>query len=120
MFKELHNLPVPNGTVLDGEIIVSDKHGRPDFEAVMERFKSTKAPYQISFCVFDVIYYKGEKITSLPLLDRKEILEKIIPEDTPLFIKVKWIEGNGEAYFGLIKQHGLEGILARRKLPNTP
>jgi ATP-dependent DNA ligase len=41
-FPELANLPIHNGTVLDGEIIVTDNLGRPDFEAVMERFMSRK------------------------------------------------------------------------------
>jgi DNA ligase-1 len=113
-FTELINLPIPNGTVLDGEIIVSDEQGRPDFEAVMERFMSKKSGHQISFCVFDIIYYNGEKITNLPLLERKELLEKVIPEDTPLLNKVKWVEGNGVQYFDLIKQHELEGIVQKR------
>lgn len=42
-FPELVNLPIPNGTVLDGEIIVTDNQGRPDFEATMERFLSNKS-----------------------------------------------------------------------------
>lgn len=113
-FPELVNLPIPNGTVLDGEIIVTDNLGRPDFEAVMERFMSRKSVHQISFSVFDVIYHKGEKITNLPLLERKEILNKLISEDTPLFNKVQWIEGNAEQYFELIKQHELEGIVQKK------
>ncbi|MBY0148850.1 hypothetical protein H0184_23640 [Neobacillus niacini] len=68
---------------------------------------SNKSQHDISFSVFDIIYFKGEKITSLQLLDRKEILEKVIKEDTPLLNKVRWIEGNAEQYFELIQQHDL-------------
>jgi DNA ligase 1 len=68
----------------------------------------------ISFSVFDIIYYNGEKITNLPLIERKALLEEIIPEDTPLFNKVQWLEGNGVQYFELIKQHGLEGIVQKK------
>jgi DNA ligase-1 len=113
-FPELVNLPIPNGTVIDGEIIVTDKNGKPDFEAVMERFMSKKSNHSISFSVFDVIYYNGEKITSLPLLDRKEILTQLIPDDSPLLNKVQWFEGNAEQYFELIKQYGLEGIVQKK------
>jgi DNA ligase 1 len=113
-FPELVNVPVPNGTVLDGEIVVTDQKGRPDFEATMERFMSKKSGHEISFSVFDIIYFNGEKVTSLPLLERKEILEEVIEEDTPLLNKVKWIEGNAEQYFELIKQHDLEGIVQKR------
>lgn len=35
MFPELLDLDIPDGTVLDGEIIVTDAHGKPDFEAII-------------------------------------------------------------------------------------
>jgi DNA ligase 1 len=38
-------LPLPNGTVLDGEITVTDEMGKPDFEAVMERFMLNKSKH---------------------------------------------------------------------------
>jgi DNA ligase-1 len=113
-FPELTKLPIPDGTVLDGEIVVTDHQGRPDFEAVMERFMSKDSGYEISFCVFDILYYKGKKITSLPLIERKGFLEKLITEDTPLLNKVQWMEGNAEQYFELIKQYDLEGIVQKR------
>ncbi|TWE01644.1 ATP dependent DNA ligase-like protein [Neobacillus bataviensis] len=50
---------------------------------------SRKSEHQISFSVFDVIYHKGERVTDLPLLERKEILNDLISEDTPLFNKVQ-------------------------------
>jgi DNA ligase-1 len=112
-FPELVDLPLPNGIMLDGEIIVTDNKGRPDFESAMERFMSKKSGHEISYNVFDIIYFNGEKITGLPLLDRKEILEKVVTEDTPLLNKVKWIEGNAEQYFELIKQYDLEGIVQK-------
>jgi DNA ligase 1 len=113
-FPELVNLPIPDGTVLDGEIIVTDFQGKPDFEAVMERFMSKRSEHQISFSVFDVIYHNGKKITDLTLLERKVVLEEIIPSDTPLLNKVLWLEGSAEQYFDLIRQHGLEGIVQKK------
>ncbi|WP_042456686.1 ATP-dependent DNA ligase [Neobacillus dielmonensis] len=113
-FPELINIPVPDGTVLDGEIIVSDDKGRPDFESVMERFMSKKSEHSISFCVFDIIYFNSQRISNLPLIERKAILEEVITEDTPILNKVKWIEGNAEQYFELIKQNELEGIVQKR------
>ncbi|PLR99552.1 ATP-dependent DNA ligase [Bacillus sp. T33-2] len=113
-YPELLNLNIPDNTVLDGELIVTDKDGKPDFEACMERFSSSRSPHEVSFSVFDVLYHKGDKITHLPLLDRKEILEEIIMEDTPIINKVKWTEGNGVAYFDLIKQHDLEGVVLKK------
>jgi len=39
-FPELLTIEIPDGTVLDGEIIVADSDGKPDFEAMMSRFQS--------------------------------------------------------------------------------
>lgn len=114
MFPELANIPLPNGTVLDGEMIVTNHLGEPDFEAAMERFKSKKSEHNISFSVFDIIYSNNKRITSLPLLDRKELLSDLIVEDTSLINKVQWIEGLGVEYFELVKQQDLEGIVQKR------
>jgi DNA ligase-1 len=114
-FPELLQLNIPPGTVLDGELIATDNQGKPDFEAVMGRFLSSKNKTPITFVAFDVLQYKGERITSLPLLERKEILQDIVPRDSSLFAKTQFIEGNGDAYFEAVKSQALEGIVLKRK-----
>jgi DNA ligase 1 len=52
-------------------------------------------------------------VTQLPLVERKELLDSIL-EPTESVIKVQWMYGNGEAYFDLVKQNGLEGIVLKR------
>lgn len=113
-FPELVNLPLPNGTVIDGEMIVTNEEGKPDFEAVMERFMSRKSEHLISFSVFDILFSNGKKVTNRSLLERKSLLAELIPEDTPLLNKVQWVEGNAILYFELVKQQGLEGIVQKR------
>lgn len=117
IYPELTNIDIPNGTVLDGEIIVSDVNGKPDFEACMERFRTKKAPYEVQYCVFDIIQYKGDKVSYLPLLERKELLQKVLPNHTNFAI-VQWTHGSGSAYFDLVKQNGLEGIVMKRSDSN--
>ncbi|MGG6362239.1 ATP-dependent DNA ligase [Peribacillus frigoritolerans] len=117
-FPELLTIDIPNGTVLDGEIIVTDQEGKPDFEAMMARFQSKRIILEncsLSYVVFDVIQYKGESVSRLPLMDRKQLLDEIITQDTSLVAKVKYIEGHGSAYFDLVRQQGLEGIVLKRK-----
>ncbi|MEH7381766.1 RNA ligase family protein [Bacillus sp. JJ1533] len=118
-FPELTTLNIPNGTVLDGELVVSDENGKPDFESTMERFMSSKTNHHAQFCVFDIIYFKGEKVVSLPLLERKTLLQDVLPTNHPHVAAVQWIQGNGSAYFDLIKQNGLEGIVLK-KIDNSP
>ncbi|WHY03390.1 RNA ligase family protein [Neobacillus sp. DY30] len=122
-FPELLNLNIPKGTVLDGEVVITDSSGKPDFEAVMSRFSvfnSDKVTYlakhePVSFVVFDVLYHKGEKVIHLPLYKRKEILDGVIPVNTPILSKVMSIEGSGTALFELIKEQNLEGIILKKK-----
>lgn len=114
MYPELHDIPVPNGTVLDGEIIVTDNQGKPDFEACMQRFKSKRSEHEISYSVFDILYSDNNNVTNLPLLERKDILASTIVEDTKLLNKVKYTVGNAIPYFELTKQHNLEGIVQKK------
>ncbi|PFO05074.1 hypothetical protein COJ85_10110 [Bacillus sp. AFS076308] len=89
-------LDIPKGTVLDGEVVITHEAGKPDFEAVMSRFsvfnsdkvKLLAKQEPLSFVVFDILYHKGEKVTHLPLHQRKEILNAVIPVNTPLLSKV--------------------------------
>ncbi|WP_137743371.1 ATP-dependent DNA ligase [Robertmurraya siralis] len=110
-FPELLNINIPNGTVLDGEIVVTDSDGKPDFEAMMERFQSKKSEHKVEYCVFDIIYYDSKKV-SLPLLERKELLSFVLKPNDGIFLS-QWIRGNAEAYFDLVKQQGLEGIVMK-------
>jgi len=38
-FPELVTPQIPKGTILDGEVIISDKNGKPNFEELMTRFQ---------------------------------------------------------------------------------
>lgn len=78
----------------------------------MIRFKSKSSSLNYQYCIFDILQYKGEKLYSLPLFSRKEILNKIVPNHAYI-TTVQWIKGNGVAYFELVKQHDLEGIVLK-------
>lgn len=113
-FPELvNNIPVPKGTILDGEMIVSGADGKPDFEAVMERFKSKKSKHKPVFCAFDIIKSKNNDVYKLPLVERKELLEASFVNNE-YFMKSKYLHGNGVAYFDLVKQQKLEGVVLKR------
>lgn len=112
-FPELiDNNQIENGTTLDGELIVTDSEGKPNFESVMERFKSRKSKHKVTFCAFDIINYNGKSVTHLPLIERKEILESAF-KDNDYYKKTKFILGHGVEYFNLTKQQKLEGTVQK-------
>ncbi|MGU3568789.1 ATP-dependent DNA ligase [Paenibacillus sp. D51F] len=112
-FPELHNPPISKGTILDGELIVTDEKGHPDFEAMMARFQSHKARHRIQFCAFDILYYRGENVTGLPLERRLELLEQELTE-TEYYCRMRVMNGSAVQFFELIKAAGLEGIVLKR------
>ena len=122
-FPELITSQIPKGTILDGEIIISSEDGKPNFKGLMSRFLSSSSrrtptlsrTKPVTFCAFDVVYYKGKKISHLPLSERKEILNDILPENLPLITKVPSIKGNGTVLLDLVMQQNLEGIILKRK-----
>ncbi|WHY74533.1 RNA ligase family protein [Fictibacillus enclensis] len=112
-FAELLSYPLPDGTILDGELVVTDETGKPDFESCMQRFFRSKGH---TYCVFDILYYKGRDVTSLPLEERKLLLFDVLPDDSSLMAKVKTLSGlNGEQLFSLCCSQSLEGIVLKRK-----
>nr|WP_110759761.1 RNA ligase family protein [Paenibacillus illinoisensis] len=112
-FPELiENIPIHRGTTLDGELIVTDSDGKPNFESVMERFMSKKSKHKVTFCAFDIINFEGKSVTSRPLVERKELLAAAF-EDNEYYTKSKYILGNGIEYFNLVKQQKLEGVVLK-------
>ncbi|KZE65985.1 hypothetical protein AWM68_06290 [Fictibacillus phosphorivorans] len=78
-YSELVTLDLPPGIVLDGELVVCDDEGKPDFEACMQRFSSRRSTRlkHTSFCVFDVLYYDHQSVIKLPITERKALLEAL-------------------------------------------
>jgi DNA ligase-1 len=117
-FPELYNCPLPEGTILDGVLIMMDDQGKPDFEAMSARFLSSKNKTPVIFCAFDIMRYKGIDVTDLTLLKRKELLDKAFNENDH-YKKVEVFEGNAVDYFEQVREQGLEGIIMKSKKENS-
>ena len=108
--------------ILDGELVVLNKDGKPDFYALQRRslmtdsFKISLAAKSnpVQFVAYDIIYHNGKDLTDKPLMERKAILSKAVREGNNLTIS-RYIEKNGIAFFELAKSQELEGIVAKRK-----
>lgn len=118
-FIELQAPKVPPGTVLDAEIVQLGPDGKPDFESLMARFhmgaeKAKKAAQHqsVEAVVFDILQYKGRNVMGLPMLERKRILEDALVEDD-YYKRIRFITGQGAAYFSRVDDEQLEGIVQR-------
>jgi bifunctional non-homologous end joining protein LigD len=96
--------------VLDGEIVVVDDQGRPNFQ-MLQNYQKYGRGYLIYY-VFDLLYFRGHDLVSLPLVKRKDLLQRILPADRHLkFSDHVWKEG--VLFFQVVKEKGLEGIVAK-------
>ncbi|WP_326055972.1 DNA ligase [Paenibacillus chitinolyticus] len=108
------NAPIPPGTILDGEVIVTDQDGKPDFEGMLSRFQSRRDKTPVTFVAFDIIKHRGIDVNSLPLMRRKGLLEQAFKE-SDYYKRVQVVRGLTTEYFKIVKQHGLEGIVIKDK-----
>lgn len=121
-YPELLTLPIEKDIVIDGEVYCINNQGQIDFELVMSRFQ-TKGENKIAaamkgqpagLMVFDILHYDGKDLRGVPLLQRKEILDLVVPE-TPAIHKIRYLEKEGTALFEAIRQKDMEGIVCKRK-----
>lgn len=74
--KAIATLHVENA-VLDLEACVLDQNGRTDFGALQAALSNDEAE-KIEGWIFDLLHFNGEDLRKEPLIDRKELLEKIL------------------------------------------
>lgn len=96
--------------VLDGEIVVVDDRGHPDFQMLQDYQKSGKG--HLVYYVFDLLYLAGHDLTSIPLVARKALLKRILPS-TPNVRFSDHVAKDGILFFRVVKEKGLEGIMAK-------
>ncbi len=107
--EQLKSLSVD--AVLDGEIIVLDDEGLPNFQYLQNYAENQHRPIQ--YQVFDLIELDGKDVTKLPLLDRKEFLKKLLAENEVIRYSDHVVK-NGKDFFELTGQKNLEGIMAKK------
>jgi DNA ligase-1 len=128
-FPEYHTLKdlLPEGIVLDGEIIPSiDKKPLPFalLQTRIGRKNVTKKHLQdapIAFFAYDVLEYEGNDIRELPLEKRRNLLEEIITKlDHPVLLLSPVINFSSWEQLSAIRESsremGSEGIMLKRKL----
>jgi bifunctional non-homologous end joining protein LigD len=98
--------------ILDGEIVVLDEKGDPNFQYL--QLYDPNGGKEIVYYVFDCLSVNGESIESKPLIERKKILQKLLPENNGIIRYCEHIEEKGEDFFNVVKEHGLEGMIAKR------
>ncbi|HZD34605.1 MAG TPA: DNA ligase D [Nitrososphaeraceae archaeon] len=119
-------LKCKDSVVLDGEIVILDNQGHPDFQSHQRRMNidhdldiqhlSKEIPS--TFYVFDILYLDGKNLENLEFWKRRELLSSTIDlrrSDKNVIRISESFEGNGIELFENIKALNLEGIIAKNK-----
>jgi bifunctional non-homologous end joining protein LigD len=102
---------IKDEVILDGEIVVVDASGKPSFQLLQNY--SNKSSVSIFYYVFDCLRLNGRDLTRLPLLERKEILKKLLPQNR-IIRYCDHVEESGVEMFKAIQKQALEGMIAKR------
>jgi len=122
--KQFPELMVPQleaqESVLDGEITILTG-GKPDFEGVMERYLASERKVASLvhskpsvYIVWDILWLDGRQVMDRPLLERKKLLDKVLGDKAEVR-KIDWVDTEGLALWEAVKEHGLEGMVAKKK-----
>ena len=109
--------------LVDGEVIALNDRGLPDFGVLQDRMhvrraataeaKSRQLP--ATFMVFDLLRLDGRELLSLPLSERRELLEGLVADGT---VGGAWqvpaSYDDGAMLLDATEQQGLEGIVSKR------
>lgn len=112
---------VPDRVILDGEIVAFDDEGLPNFQKLAQRIHLSEkwsveramlaAP--VVYLVFDVLQVGDRVTTDLPLIERRELVKKIVP-GTGVIRALDYVEGHTTALLDFCRARRLEGVVVKR------
>lgn len=122
-YPELRGLGLALGSttaLLDGELVVFDDAGRPDFGLLQSRMHARKptAAMQrdtpVTLLLFDLLHLEGRSLLDAPYDERRAALEAL-PLSGERWQVPPAFPGGGEAVLIVTKAQGMEGVVAKRR-----
>ncbi len=112
-----------NSVVLDGEIVVLNSEGVPDFQRHQKRMnidskkeiESLSQTTPSTYFVFDILHLDGRNLKQLEFLERRAILSKVLKVRPPRMRISDYIDQWGKAVFDNAVNMKLEGIVGKQK-----
>lgn len=97
--------------VLDGELVAYDQTGKPNFQWLQQM--GDHQNLTVLYQVFDLLWLNGHSTEDLSFLQRKELLKDALVESEIIKYHDHVLE-NGQDFFRLVENMGLEGMMAKR------
>jgi bifunctional non-homologous end joining protein LigD len=101
---------IEGSCVIDGELCALDVHGRSRFQLLQNALNKQA---RLLYVVFDALFVGGNDIRKKPLLERKNILKDLVPND-PLLHYSEHVAEFGRREFAKAQRAHEEGVIAKR------
>jgi DNA ligase D-like protein (predicted ligase) len=121
-FKQLQNqLKFKSFVVLDGEVVhltnakdsfkdLASREHLKDRDVIIQ--KSKKEP--LTYIVFDILEVDGKNLKSLPLKERKKLLDDVVPDNLKRVREIKTSK-DLEKFTAKLKKMGVEGVVFKKE-----
>jgi len=103
---------LPEGTVVDGEVVAIDDSGRPNFN-LLQNFRAEAS--RIQYYVFDLLCWKDRDLTRLPLIERRMLLNALLVVNDKRIRIADYVEAGPRDLLAAVREQGLEGIVGKQK-----
>jgi ATP-dependent DNA ligase len=103
---------LPEGTVIDGEVVAIDGSGRPDLN-LLQNFRAEAS--RIHYYVFDLLCWKDRDLTRVPLVERRGLLKALVVVRDERIRITDYVEAAPKDLLAAVREQGLEGIVGKQK-----
>ncbi len=109
------------GVVLDGEMVVLDREGKPSFSRILRRdlaadrvtVRRLRKEIPVVYTIFDILYDGHQDLCREPWTNRQETLREVLPEADNLHLTENFPDG--KRLFAAVRRQELEGMVAKRR-----
>ena len=114
LHRSLLAVKLPSGWY-DGEIVVLDEEGRPDFGLLQNAFDNEKTA-DIVYFIFDIPFHAGHDLRELPLEQRRAQLQALLEKSSSDAVRFSAALDGAAADIRATACHmGLEGVIGKRR-----
>jgi DNA ligase D-like protein (predicted ligase) len=103
---------LPAETVVDGELVALDDHGRPEFN-LLQNFHG--AASRIHYYIFDLLCCEGRDLARLPFVERRELLKTFVTVQDKRIRISDYVEAGAGELLAAVREQGLEGVVGKRR-----